>query len=349
MANVKDLIRGSLIGGAAGDALGFPIEFIYTMQGIYEKYGEPGIRSFVLDQRTNKALISDDTQMTLYTADAVLKFLNARQTDEKADILDFLTEAYLEWLDTQNESDDPEKRAGCRSKLWDKEELHSRRAPGHTCISALQAIDRGYTARNESKGCGGIMRAAPCGLILPEAGFDEIFRYGLTAAWITHKHPLGYLSSAFFACLIHAIVFSRGERTLRQIVEDTANEMDARYGSDNAVQQMLIGIRKSVELSENGLTDLENIDALGEGWVAEETLYIALYCALRYPSDMDRALVAAVNHVGDSDSTGAVMGNLLGAWLGYDQICKKWGQNLELSETLLEYADRLHELSGLCD
>lgn len=39
----KDKIRGSLIGGAIGDVLGFPVEFIYSYEGIQKHYGENGI------------------------------------------------------------------------------------------------------------------------------------------------------------------------------------------------------------------------------------------------------------------------------------------------------------------
>ena len=87
--------------------------------------------------------------------------------------------------------------------------------------------------------------------------------------------------------------------------------------------------------------DLDNIHQLGQGGVAEETLAIALYCALRYQDDFSAGMIAAVNHSGDSDSTGAVAGNILGAWVGYQAIEEKWKQDLELSDVILEIADDL--------
>ena len=76
----------------------------------------------------------------------------------------------------------------------------------------------------------------------------------------------------------------------------------------------------AIELSENDADDLENINRLGKGWVAEETLAIAIYCSLKYQNDFSKGIIAAVNHSGDSDSTGAATGNILGAALGYDKI-----------------------------
>ena len=103
-----------------------------------------------------------------------------------------------------------------------------------------------------------------------------------------------------------------------------------------------IGImEKAIKLSKEDIDDLDAIRELGEGWVAEETLAIAVYCALKYEKDFDKALIAAVNHSGDSDSTGAVTGNILGAYLGMSAIPQKYLDNLELKDVILEIADDL--------
>ena len=83
------------------------------------------------------------------------------------------------------------------------------------------------------------------------------------------------------------------------------------------------------------------IHNIGEGWVAEETLAIAIYCTLRHQDDFSAGLIASVNHNGDSDSTGAVAGNILGALHGYDAIEEKWKKDLELRNVILEMADDL--------
>lgn len=62
------------------------------------------------------------------------------------------------------------------------------------------------------------------------------------------------------------------------------------------------------------------IAQLGVGWVGEEALAISVYCALKYQDDFKEAVIAAVNRNGDSDSTGAITGNILGAYLGLSRI-----------------------------
>ncbi|MBR5057195.1 MAG: ADP-ribosylglycohydrolase family protein, partial [Clostridiales bacterium] len=64
-------------------------------------------------------------------------------------------------------------------------------------------------------------------------------------------------------------------------------------------------------------------------------------CALRHSDDFSSAIIAAVNHSGDSDSTGSITGNIVGALLGYDAIDEKWKKDLELKDTILEIADDL--------
>ncbi|MGI5887828.1 MAG: ADP-ribosylglycohydrolase family protein [Oscillospiraceae bacterium] len=103
--------------------------------------------------------------------------------------------------------------------------------------------------------------------------------------------------------------------------------------------------REKNTISKNGskgISDLESIHQLGEGWVAEETFSIAVYCALKYPDDFDRAVIAAVNHSGDSDSTGAVAGSIVGAHVGLSGIPQKYTAFLELKDVILTLADDLY-------
>ena len=103
-------------------------------------------------------------------------------------------------------------------------------------------------------------------------------------------------------------------------------------------------------LAANDKSDAENIRLLGEGWTGEEAWAIALYCAVRHIDSMEEAIIAAVNHDGDSDSTGAVCGNIMGAIYGYEAMKRKrlfcplgreLEPTLELSDIILTLADDL--------
>lgn len=115
-----------------------------------------------------------------------------------------------------------------------------------------------------------------------------------------------------------------------------------QFGHFPDTEYMLELLNKAVELVCKDMDDKAAIMQLGEGWVAEETLAIAVYCALKYHDDFEQAMIAAVNHDGDSDSTGAVTGNIVGAALGLNGIPEKFLQNLELKDLILKMANELH-------
>ena len=347
-----DKIRGCLIGGAAGDALGYAVEFD-SEGSIFAKYGSGGIRAYALDPSSGKALISDDTQMTLFTANGLL-FAETRVAMRGigGQPSMYMLHAYKDWLRTQDttfaQAQKDKKQNRCISWLSDVPELYHRRAPGNTCLSALYT--RGDTDKesyidhpiNHSKGCGGVMRVAPMGLkFYPYADIKTIDKEGAELAAITHGHSLGYMPAAVLTHIVHQIVYSNRGMTLKEIVEEARDTVAEIFVGDRHLNELTSLIDTAIALSENDKTDLDNIHTLGEGWVGEEALVIAIYCALRYQNDFSAGIIAAVNHNGDSDSTGAITGNILGAWLGFDAIDDQWKRDLELYDVILEMANDL--------
>ena len=198
-------------------------------------------------------------------------------------------------------------------------------------------------AINNSKGCGGIMRAAPFGLIgsfTAEAAFEE----ACNVAAITHGHPLGFFPAGALAYIIHRHVFD--DLSLRNAAMDFT-AFAKRYRTEY-MNDLIAWIGLALDVSKNDRSDVENIaafDTVGNGHnggaTGESALYIALYSALRYEDDFDKAIICAVNRGEDRDSTGAVTGNLIGAITGYSHIVEKWKQNLELRDLILQVADDL--------
>lgn len=341
-----DKFKGCLVGGAVGDALGYPVEF-YKISQIKNIYGENGITEFELNN--DKAIISDDTQMTLFTANGILiGKTRAMMRGIAGSCESYVYQSYLDWLDTQRNT---KKGIGCTwlSKI---KELNVQRAPGNTCISALISGVMGTLEKpiNDSKGCGGLMRVAPVGLYFTKQPLDEIGRMSAKTNAITHGHPLGNISSYVMAVLINTIIYGEDEYfevPLERDLEECVNFALTVYSNnfriyDNRIDFEFIQlIHKAIKLAKQNIDDIKAIEQLGEGWVAEEALAIAIYCSLKYSNDFEKAIIASVNHSGDSDSTGAITGNILGAYLGISNIPNKYLEKLELRKVIEEVAEDL--------
>lgn len=340
MKIIQDRIRGSLIGGAIGDALGYPVEFVNSHQAIQNRYGQHGITRFDTSNTPNgKAVISDDTQMTLFTACGLL---NAPKLGVEPKFA--ICRAYLEWLETQTG-----KHRG-KAECWirDVPEMNQRRAPGNTCINSLDAIRRGNDPINNSKGCGGVMRIAPIPLHAvadDRMSIEDADRLAGDASEITHQHPLGFIPATLMSHIIYrlALDVKPTVETTKGYIMEGINSIRQMYGlyQDDA-ERMAELAEQAILLINNDKTDVENTAILGEGWVAEETLAIALYCTLKHFDNFEEALIAAVNHGGDSDSTGAVTGNIIGTITGYDAIPDFFKKDLEMHDLILHMADDLY-------
>ncbi len=332
-----DTFKGCLIGGAAGDALGYTVEFM-SASSIFHRYGPRGITGYEL--RHGVGEISDDTQMTLFTAAGLLTAGSVT-----GDYASCIAASYRDWYRTQTERY-PLTDGARSSWLADVPGLFHRRAPGNTCMSALAQGGNGTMERplNHSKGCGGVMRAAPAGLYFCGRGCtpDQAAMTGALAAALTHGHELGYLPAAMLAHIVWRIA-GQGD-SIADAVRDAMDAMPALFPKARHLDGLLALTQRAAGLSAGSTDDLDAIRSLGEGWVGDEALAIAVYCALRYAGDFEKGVVAAVNHDGDSDSTGAIAGNILGASLGYGAIPRRFTDALELKDVILEVAEDLYSV-----
>lgn len=344
-----DKFRGCLIGGAAGDALGYAVEFL-DEAAIFEKYGERGITEY--DLVNGVAEISDDTQMTLFTANGLLLGTTRRMTRGiMRSYPSYISLCYKDWYRTQYEKY-PINEKFAYTWLINIPELYNRRAPGNTCLIAIKNGANGTMDNpiNQSKGCGGVMRVAPIGLYFDNQRLtiDEIDLIGAETAALTHGHELGYISAAGLVHIIQMLSHN-DDISLLDAVLDMKNALKRQFENKIHLSEQIDLIDKAISLSKEDIDDLEAIKILGQGWVAEETLAIAIYCSLKYNNNFEKALIASVNHSGDSDSTGAITGNIMGAYLGLKGIPQKFLDKLELKNIILEIADDLYNDCKICE
>jgi ADP-ribosylglycohydrolase len=325
----RSRVRGCLLGGAIGDALGAGIEFT-SLADIREEHGPEGVTDYVTAYGRRGA-VTDDTQMTLFTVDGLIRAQVRRDTGAWHPPTD-VHRAHLRWAATQRDWGPDERREG-DGWLAREEWLYVQRAPGRACLTGLgdEVMGTVDNPKNPgSKGCGAVMRSAPFGLLV---GWEPqlVFQLAVECAVQTHGHPTGYLAAGAFAVMVHGL--ARGDG-LDAAVQQTLVQLAARPGHEETTD----ALRHALGAVRQGLPGAARVESLGEGWTADEALAIGVYCAL-VADDVRHGLLLAVNHSGDSDSTGAVCGNLLGVMHGETALPPGWLAELEGRSTILELAD----------
>ena len=345
-APIQARYRGCLLGGAVGDALGAPVEFLCQKE-IIERFGQQGITD--LSEAYGKVgAITDDTQMTLFTAEGLLRAYVRWMLRGICHTPSVIHKAYRRWLLTQMVRNPPTGKDAPNGWLIGHHELFSCRAPGRTCIDALRNNSEiGEPARNDSKGCGGVMRVAPVGMFFHALtqsnskacaeNYQRAFDVACEAAALTHGHPTGQLTAGVMTTLVFDLLDGSDldaaiARSMSILAKRTAHE------------ETLVALELAQRLHQSDTSPADAIHQMGEGWIAEEALAIGVYCALK-ATDFRSGVIMAVNHDGDSDSTGLITGHLLGAMHGEPAIPHEWLQPLELRNVIEEMADDLATVS----
>ncbi len=325
-----DRVLGCLLGGAVGDALGYGVEF-RSLREIRERFGSAGIQE-PLRNPAGKAVVSDDTQMTLFTADGLVEGMS-RNGSTTADALDSVRTATLDWYAMQ-------MGRQVRGRLSDFALLGENRARGDTCSSgcALGAVGTPEKPINGRKTCGGVMRVAPVGLWL-RLGDADAFELAARCAAQTHGHATGYLSAGAFASMVRNLLAGlEPARCADRAVEIAHNWPHA--------DETVAAIESARDLGGRRIANRASAVAqLGKGWDGHDALAIGLYSVL-VASDFADAVRVASNHGGDSDSTASIAGQLHGAWKGLAGIPHAWIQSVDALEPLLDVAGRTMAAHG---
>ncbi|MEG0086062.1 MAG: ADP-ribosylglycohydrolase family protein, partial [Niameybacter sp.] len=185
---------------------------------------------------------------------------------------------------------------------------------------------------NNSKKCGTVIRIAPVGLVESE---EDVFEVGSRVGVITHGHPSAYLASGTLATLIFYLVegFS-----LQESIEKAIDQLKLYEHHESCLKC----IEKAIVLAQNDKSSRENLQAFGDGFMAEDALGMALYCSLSSPDNFEEALKLAINQNGNSNSAAAITGQILGTYLGMEAINPKLIEILEICKEVEQVAEDLY-------
>lgn len=331
----RDRIRGAMIGCAAGDALGYPVEVLSEAM-IVERYGLRGITDYDLDE-SGTAHFTADTQLMLLSANAIL-YAHTRGALRgiMAPVYTYFPHFYMDWYRLQTTERASRNRMGWINAY---PALSAKRALSPTVMEVAATTKFGSMDEpvNDSKGSACLLRAVPIGLSYSHDPAYILDRAANTAA-LTHGNEVAWIASGALALITSLIIHQ--ELSITEAVNKTLKALDEFFpDSHKAVNELSWSIHSAVSLATSASSDLDAIHALGKGWVADEALAIGLLCSLRHENDIAGAMTFAANHGGDSNNTAAIAGTLVGARIGFNAIPDRFVDRLELVDVILELAD----------
>ena len=299
--------RGALLGLAAGDALGTTVEF--TSPGEFEPLTDiVGGGPF----RLKPGEWTDDTSMALCLAESLV-------TRNGFDPVHQL-ETYVRWY--------REGHWSVKGRCFDI---------GTTTARSLQRFEQTrepYCGPTDPDlaGNGSLMRLAPVPLAFARRPAEAIARSG-DSSRTTHAAPVCVDSCRYFGGLIVAALDGLSKDRLLANDSEPAVAAWLRDPLDEQVAGIAAGSFK--------VKDPPRIR--GSGYVLH-CLEAALWAF--HKTDTFRAgALLAVNLGEDADTTGAVYGQIGGAYYGEEGIPSEWRAVLAMREKIKEVADRLYELA----
>lgn len=330
----RSRVRGALLGSAVGDALGAPAAGL-SLDAIRAAHGPQGLTGPVPGPQGPRGTVTAATQLTLFTADGLIRAHVRRDTGAWHPPTD-IHRAYLRWAATQHDWG-PDERRKDNGWLARQEWLYVRRGPDRACLTGfaddvLGTLDQ--PKNPNARDAAAAARSAPFGLLVGwEPGL--VLQLATECAAQSHGHPAAYLTAGAFAVIVHGL--TRGD-SLDAAVQRSLGLLGARPGH----QAVTDALQRALAAVPQGAPSAGTVSALGDSGAgpgaAEDALAVAVYCAL-VAEDVPHGLRLAVNHGGDSTAAGALCGALLGALHGETALPGAWLADLEGRATLLELAD----------
>ncbi|SLE48982.1 Probable ADP-ribosylglycohydrolase [Mycobacteroides abscessus subsp. bolletii] len=325
-------LRGALLGGATGDALGYPVEMLSRTE-MFERYKVKNSLELLDTLAAQPLVVSDDTQLTLYTLDGLSEVLEWNNDGQAADELACIWLAYLRWYRSTGNSYPAAAPFALTRPLDAQPSMSVARGPGKATLAALAAGEMQFISKNvnpQALGTGALIRSAPFGF-LPVADDATVIKLSAHAAALTHGHPDAILSASAYALLVRHLLGSHEASDLhmpaRQALEavlqwlGTVEQSQALPG-DAALT--IAALQTALRSVDSGMPLERTLESFGDLWLAPGCLGFAAYQLLSAEQEISdgdsspalatrKALAQAVSCDGDSDSIAALTGTLLGA------------------------------------
>ena len=277
--------------------------------------------------------------MSLFTIKGLLKSLEYNNNLNEEPIYKVIYDAYQDWYKTQT-TEAPMLKG---SDIFNRVELYSRRGPGTTCLSSLKSKKMGTIdlPTNNSPTNGAVMKVAPVGLIYSSSP-ELSFKIGMNIGVMTHGNEGAYLPAGFLSSFI---AYLQQGKTLEESLDASIKILKGMQKHEH----FLSLIEKAKKLANSDTPTTEAIEQIGAGFRGDEALAISLYSALKNPKSFKRAITTSINHSGDSDTTGAITGNIMGSLLGSSSINRSWKDNIELNDLLYKCSSDLLKAKESCE
>lgn len=338
--SLRSRVRGCLLGGAVGDALGAPVTSA-NLDEIRSRHGKAGIAGMV-DGLWPAGSVTANTQLALFTVEGILRADVRGSLKGICHPPSVVGHAYSRWLTTQGEPIE----STVAGRGWDgwkpdgwlvaEEDMHRQRAPDDTTATVLRGERLGSIQEpvNDSRTYGAVVRTAAAGLIGTTWGDGSAaFERGAEFAALTHGNPTGYIAAGHLAQTIAMILRGSG-------IRDAAGAASEQLRTQPGHESLSMTIARADQLAHAGEAGVIEDQRLGDGWDAAEALAIPLYATLS-THNFSTAALTAVNHDGNSAATGAITGNLAGALYGVEAIPDEWIRSLDVGHVVARLADDL--------
>ncbi|MCL1832575.1 MAG: ADP-ribosylglycohydrolase family protein [Oscillospiraceae bacterium] len=344
---------GAYTGFAAGDSFGYPCRDM-TFPQICERFEKAGCLRLAVNGKTNTAMFTDATQMTLFTTDGVL-WAALSQNDDGVNYTEYVFYAYQMWLYTQtkavagNEYNWLFDKASnpYRSKLIKTKGMY-RNAYNDSVnvdtLSKMRKLEYGKITAplNAYDDTGAVKRVLAAGLFF-NYDAELAFRAGADFAAITHGGESSYLAAGCYCAVIAELI---NDKSMDEAIA-RAKDILSTYKNHHEMWEVMSKVTRY--LGDKDVSPLVAISHIGTQNNAAQALGIALFSAALFEDSFENAIRLSVNHDGPSDVCGAMCGGLLGAYHGARFVPKKWVDKLSYLRLIEDMAISLAENSYFRD